>query len=114
MRPLKAKMEIPFIVESLKVADGVDRLRVGASYMKSSVLSSTLTGCDFGKGEFPFHLNFDYSLSITLSAAPITSFLASVRCAWFNKQKHHLLPPSYRLQLQLSCYSLPTMGTIKV
>jgi hypothetical protein len=54
-------MEIPLIVESLEVADGVDRPRVGASYVKSSLLRSTLAGRDFGKGEFPFRLNFDNS-----------------------------------------------------
>jgi len=35
-------MEIPLTVESLKVADGVDCPRVGTSYVKSFVLSSTL------------------------------------------------------------------------
>jgi hypothetical protein len=48
---------------------------VGASYVKSSLLSSTLARRDFGKGEFPFRLNFDNSLGITLGAA-----------AWFDKQ----------------------------
>jgi hypothetical protein len=54
---------------------------VSASYMKSSLLSSTLVRCDFGKGEFPFRLNFDNSLGITLSAAP-----TKASYAWFNKQ----------------------------
>jgi hypothetical protein len=80
-------MEIPLIVESLEVADGVDRPRVGASYVKSSLLRSTLAGRDFGKGEFPFRLNFDNSSGITLGAAPTkASFLAGVQCARFDKQ----------------------------
>jgi hypothetical protein len=54
---------------------------VGASYVKSSLLSSTLARRDFGKGEFPFRLNFDNSSGITLGAAP-----TKASCARFDKQ----------------------------